>query len=469
MSTIVGTPDQSGAGADLTAVGLIHWRRWDSAAQNEMTPGGGPIGTFSAFGGGTVGIGGGATFSYTNGVSPSSDTSGGYQANSGFVGGGYSGSITMDGTNVQTIKLYLAGIFTGGGDFFVQLSDASASYSHSFTFGSFDACNVELVVTPGTTGLTLDWTWTSTAGAAAIQAAAFESSVAGGTTVALTGQSMTASTGTASVVASVAMTGSSSTLSAGTMLATASLPLSGSSSTLSPGTLTSSVAVALSGSSETESAGTLTPALVAALTGSAETESTGTLSPALAASLSGAAETETAGTLSPSLALSLTGASTTNSAGTTLANDDVALSGQFVTLAQGDVLPPGALPLTGSSETISQGSVGVVASHVLTGQQITMAQGTVAPTIGVALAGQQVTTSQGTVGIGARIVALLGQAISMLTGFLTPPAEPYVPVRRLPFRILLEGHDPRLDLSTQRTDDGLVSDPVLGITDLGVD
>jgi hypothetical protein len=161
----------------------------------------------------------------------------------------------------------------------------------------------------------------------------------------------------------VALTGQSLTATAGTLTPANAVALSGSALTAAAGTLTVSNSVALSGSALTAAAGTLTVSNSVALSGSSLTASTGTLAPALSVPLSGAALSITAGTLTATggdagnVTVALTGQSLTISAGTLTPETSVALSGSGLTAAAGTLAPELAVALAGAALSVVAGTL----------------------------------------------------------------------------------------------------------------
>jgi hypothetical protein len=148
----------------------------------------------------------------------------------------------------------------------------------------------------------------------------------GDVTVALTGQSLTATAGTLTPAKAVALSGSALTAAAGTLTVSNSVALSGSSLTASTGTLAPALSVPLSGAALSITAGTLTATggdagnVTVALTGQSLTISAGTLTPETSVALSGSGLTAAAGTLAPELAVALAGAALSVVAGTLTAS-----------------------------------------------------------------------------------------------------------------------------------------------------
>jgi hypothetical protein len=148
----------------------------------------------------------------------------------------------------------------------------------------------------------------------------------GDVTVALTGQSLTATAGTLTPANAVALSGSALTAAAGTLTVSNSVALSGSSLTASTGTLAPALSVPLSGAALSITAGTLTATggdagnVTVALTGQSLTISAGTLTPETSVALSGSGLTAAAGTLAPELAVALAGAALSVVAGTLTAS-----------------------------------------------------------------------------------------------------------------------------------------------------
>ena len=142
------------------------------------------------------------------------------------------------------------------------------------------------------------------------------------TSVALTGQQATGTSGSLAASASTALTGQSSTVSIGTLVPSAaySAALTGQAATGAAGSLAASASIALTGQAATAAAGTLTPAAPVSvpLTGLAATGSAGTLTISVSIQLSGVEATVAAG--SPGFSVSLTGVQSTVGIGTLTAS-----------------------------------------------------------------------------------------------------------------------------------------------------
>jgi hypothetical protein len=173
----------------------------------------------------------------------------------------------------------------------------------------------------------------------------------GDVSVALTGQSLTASAGTLTPATSVPLTGSALAASAGTLAPALSVALSGSGLTASTGTLTVSNSVALSGSSLTAAPGTLAPALSVALTGAALSIVAGTLTATggdagnVTVALTGQSLTISAGTLAPETSVALTGSGLTAATGTLTPDLAVAMAGAALSVVAGTLTASGGSPL----------------------------------------------------------------------------------------------------------------------------
>lgn len=267
----------------------------------------------------------------------------------------------------------------------------------------------------------------------------------GNVTVALTGQAATASAGSVTSSRTRAIAGEAATAAAGTAsaLVEAARLTWAQISVPAP---TADVTVALTGQSVTASGGSVTPSAAKALSGQAATSAAGTVAPSAVKALSGSAGTASAGTVAPSTAKALTGSAATASAGTVTTGSDVtaALTGQAATAAAGTLTPSRTVPLsgqaatasagtmttgsdvvaalTGQSATASAGSVGVSTTKALTGDVATASAGTVAPDRSKALTGQAATGTAGTV-TPSRTVPLSGEQATTATGTLTAPGN----------------------------------------------
>lgn len=251
-----------------------------------------------------------------------------------------------------------------------------------------------------------------------------------GTSVALTGQSVTASGGTLTPAFAVPLTGQSATAARGTLTPTLALALTGSALTTAGGALTSTFAVPLTGQVATTAPGTLTPAFSIPLTGQSATAAGGTLTPTSGAAdtnvaLTGLSVTTARGSLTPAFAVALTGQAATTARGTLTAAFAVPLTGQAVTGSSGTLTPAFSIALTGQAATTAGGTLtpssALDYTVALTGLSITTARGTLTPSFSIALAGQSVSTGAGVLGFPQTInLALTGHALAVSAGQLFP-------------------------------------------------
>jgi hypothetical protein len=211
------------------------------------------------------------------------------------------------------------------------------------------------------TGLAISCTFAANTGNQAGAFASWGPAGGGDVTVALTGQSLTASAGTLTVSNAVPLSGSALAASAGTLTASNSVALSGSSVTAAAGTLSPSLAVALSGLAASLSAGTLTVSVggdvSVALTGQSLAASAGTLTPSHSVPLSGSALAPAAGTLAPSLSAALSGSALAATAGTLAPEVAAALSGVGASSALGTLSPEFAVALEGLAASVTAGTL----------------------------------------------------------------------------------------------------------------
>jgi hypothetical protein len=207
---------------------------------------------------------------------------------------------------------------------------------------------------------------------------------------------------------SVALTGQSATASAGTLAPSASRALAGQAAAASAGTVTQGALTALAGQSATTSAGTLTPSASVPLSGQAATVSAGTVTytadGAITVALTGSLVTASAGTLTLGIVVPLSGQSVAANAGTVTYTADgaitVALTGSVVTASAGTLAPVRTVATTGSVVTASAGTLVSARTVAATGSAVTASAGTIvydtAGDVNVALSGQAVTVFAGT-------------------------------------------------------------------------
>lgn len=203
---------------------------------------------------------------------------------------------------------------------------------------------------------------------------------------------------------SVALTGQSASATAGTLGVTHSNAAAGQASTAVAGTLAPSLAIAIAGSASATSVGTLTPAATATLAGQQTAASAGTLAPTTTLGLAGQAASAAAGTVTP------------------LGDVTVALSGQAITASAGTASPAITRAASGQSCAATAGTVLPAVSVNANGTQLATAAGTLTLGIVVPLAGLASTAAAGTViySTGSNVtVALSGQAVTASAGALT--------------------------------------------------
>lgn len=230
-----------------------------------------------------------------------------------------------------------------GPNAYINASNDSAAPDSVFFSVSLDSPQDSLTVTRTGSTNALEFYWQ------AIEWAA--SGGGGGSTVALSGQSVSFSAGTLTPLTeySFTLSGQSGTFSGGTLTPSndVELALSGQSASFASGTLSGLVeySIALSGSSASFSLGTLTPdtGVVIALSGQSSTFSVGTLYSNLEVPLIGISSTFSLGTITPA------------------SGTFVTLSGVSSTFSAGSFGQSFAYTLSGNSSTFSYGSLGVVA------------------------------------------------------------------------------------------------------------
>jgi hypothetical protein len=129
----------------------------------------------------------------------------------------------------------------------------------------------------------------------------------------------------------------------------------------------SSVSLALSGNSLSLSSGSLATALSLGLTGNAQSLSVGTPQLGLALELSGQTQSLTVGTLTPAgtYTIALTGSALSFASGVLSPEIELALVGQELSTTAGQLLSAITLGLTGNTETLSAGSLSIAGTGTL--------------------------------------------------------------------------------------------------------
>ncbi len=201
-----------------------------------------------------------------------------------------------------------------------------------------------------TTKQTAQWTAASTHWFASVFSLA---PATGNVTVALTGQSVTASKGTLTPEFDFTATGQGATASAGTVVPGIGVTPTGQGVTATTGALTASATLALTGESSTATTGTLGPEIDLTLSGKSVTASEGTL------------------TVGSDVTVTLTGQGATASTGLLAPEIDLALTGQSATASEGTLTPSQStdvtLTLTGVSATASIGTLDVQGASTTAG------------------------------------------------------------------------------------------------------
>ncbi len=242
---------------------------------------------------------------------------------------------------------------------------------------------------------------TDPVGQAMTSAAGVVSILSNNVTVHITGEEMTASTGT--VDPRPILTGLASTSAQGTVTQSADVALVGQAITIGqfPGL---AVGQDPDDIRIISAQGAPTVSSTRALTGSAITGAQGTVGTSADASfaLTGSAATSAAGTPGAAVAVSLIGASITGQQGTLGAPGGATLTGQAIVSGQGTVFTMNdrTQALTGSASAFAQGTVVSNASVSLTGEALSVSAGSFLAVAGgniqQALSGQSMTARAGT-------------------------------------------------------------------------
>lgn len=204
-----------------------------------------------------------------------------------------------------------------------------------------------------------------------------------------------------------------------------SVALTGQSVSVSQGSLSTSSSVALSGQSATLALGILAPANSVVITGQSITTSIGTLTPVVGAgaALTGQTLSAAQGSLAVSTDIALVGQELGVAVGTLtpVTGNIEALTGQSAVVAQGSLSVSTDISLTGQEAAVSIGVLTPVSGNIeaLTGQSTAVAQGSLLASTSVALTGQSVSVSQGSVSIPADSAELIGQSLSVGLGSLS--------------------------------------------------
>ena len=202
-------------------------------------------------------------------------------------------------------------------------------------------------------------------------------------TVALTGQSLTASGGSLAVTIAPALTGSALTASIGTVTVASSdvtVALTGLSLSAAQGSVAAANSKALTGQSLTAALGAITPANALGISGQASTLARGTIGPVTSRAITGQSGSIAQGsvTVSADVTVALTGQSLAAAAGSLTPATSKALTGQAITAAQGSTLAALSIGVSGLALAASQGSVVAFSNNItiaLTGLSLSASQG----------------------------------------------------------------------------------------------
>jgi len=242
-------------------------------------------------------------------------------------------------------------------------------------------------------------------------------------TVALTGNSATATAGVLSAPASLTLTSNSSSATQGALVPALSLAATGNSASATQGTLVPSLSIALTANSASATAGSLGLSGSLALSGNSASATQGALTPGLSLALSANSSTASAGSLTPSLTKALTGNSSTASQGALTPALSLALGGQSATATGGTLSLPGIITLSSNSATATQGAVTPGISVGLSGNSASATVGSLSPAIALALSGLSATSTAGIV-IPGLTNGLTGNSATTTAGALGVPAGP---------------------------------------------
>lgn len=205
----------------------------------------------------------------------------------------------------------------------------------------------------------------------------------GGTSVAITGNAGTGSSGSVAQSFSLALTAPGATGSPGTVAPSFSKGITASGATGSPGSVVATRSLGLTAQGATGSPGSVGVTVSVALTGVSGTGSVGNVSPA-GPTLSSSPGTGAAGTVAPSASFGVTGAAATGSPGTPGANITISISGVGGAGSPGTVGKTFAIGAIGLSATSAAGSLGVGARSIaIAGSFATGGVGTITPGLGL--------------------------------------------------------------------------------------
>lgn len=307
-----------------------------------------------------------------------------------------SGSITNTGANAVAIA---CGSFdqqivtiTGPGSPFTQLTLSNTNSTH--------CCHASGYVIRTSATATND-AYTSSGAAPGSSALVFFKETSGGTSVALTGQSMALAQGSFGLQESLALTGQAIGTAQGTLTPRESLALTGQSIGTAQGTLGVRESLGLTGQSIGAAQGSLGLQMSLGLTGQSIGIVQGSLGLQTSLSLGGQSLTVTQGDLGLAKSLALVGQPLVFAQGNLMAGGDVAmgLSGAGIVVQAGTVSPRLSLALSGQPAVLSQGTLSARIAAALGGQDLTFGSGSLTPVnstpIGAALTGIGLQLSQG--------------------------------------------------------------------------
>lgn len=191
------------------------------------------------------------------------------------------------------------------------------------------------------------------------------------------------------------------------------------------------VTVALTGQSLTASGGSLAVTIAPALTGLSLSAAQGSVAAANSKALTGQSLTAALGAITPANALGISGQASTLARGTIGPVTSRAITGQSGSIAQGSVSVSAdvTVALTGQSLAAAAGSLTPATSKALTGQAITAAQGSTLAALSIGVSGLALAASQGSVVASSNniTIALTGLSLSASQGLFSIPiaAAPY--------------------------------------------
>ena len=239
----------------------------------------------------------------------------------------------------------------------------------------------------------------------------FYISVSGGTSVGLSGNSITSSYGNIGPQNTKELTGNASTISNGIVNSFNNCILTGNASTISKGVVNSLNACILSGNGLVASKGVLAIAIDRELAGQEITLSKGALTAiqGILVALTGQALTLDKGSIVSNLTKGLEGLQFDIAQGTiTVFSNDVAiaLTGKSLSTIYGALSPDSTIGLSGLYATVSEGLIDSLLSNMLSGQSVTLEQGNTSVTIAKGITGQGIISGNGLVVFESRDVSL---------------------------------------------------------------